>query len=494
MASQRFWANAALFHVWVVFVVAMEEEMSESVARKLRSGFGEELYQTHGVELFFNNTPIDLIDITDGDSMLITFFLDDPLPLGTEEVVLQEISPDSFGHITMSPDQWQVGNSDFVKGDDGRWTGSFNLTGTFLGFSKIIILLKDRQGEDLAATALYEVKVQRSDKLWDLIFTIGMIVLVAIAYVNMGCAIDMEIIKRVLKKPVAPAIGLCSQYLFMPITSYVLGYILFYDSPAQWLGLFMIGSSPGGGGSNLWTYLLGGSLDLSVTMTLVSTIVAFGALPMWVYALATTIFRDGNFSELPYNQIAGMVVGLIVPCAVGVLIKKYHPNTAGILKKMLTPVAVIFIIFASTVGVYINLYIFSFFTWKVIIAGFALPWLGFTFGAVVSMLFRRSWEEVIAISIETGIQNTGLAVGVIKFAMKDYSPLGDITVVIPIAVVTFTPLPLLACLIVKKIRARCCKKKEVTGIDGPMQEEGSISNIHKMTPANSQTPLHKDLK
>lgn len=81
--------------------------------------------------------------------------------------------------------------------------------------------------------------------------------------------------------------------------------------------------------------------------------------------------------------------------------------------------------------------------------------------------------------------------------MQDYSPLGDITVVIPIAVVSFTPLPLLMGLIVKKIyMCRHGKEegKELSGLDGPMQEEGTAPNNLKMTPANSRTPLHKDLK
>ncbi|MPC35337.1 P3 protein [Portunus trituberculatus] len=99
----------------------------------------------------------------------------------------------------------------------------------------------------------------------------------------------------------------------------------------MWLGLFLTGCSPGGGGSNIWTYLLGGSLDLSVTMTFISTVTAFAALPIWVA-----------------------------------------------------------------------------------VAGLLLPWLGFAFGAVVSLMCHRKLEEIIAISIETGIQNTGISIGVLK--------------------------------------------------------------------------------
>lgn len=48
------------------------------------------------------------------------------------------------------------------------------------------------------------------------------------------------------------------------------------------------------------------------------------------------------------------------------------------------------------------------------LAGFCLPFFGFVFGGLAAVLLKRKWEDVIAISIETGIQNTGLAVGVIE--------------------------------------------------------------------------------
>lgn len=57
--------------------------------------------------------------------------------------------------------------------------------------------------------------------------------------------------------------------------SYGVGYALFSDSILRF-GLFTFGSSPGGGASNMWTVLLGGNLNLSITMTFISTLAAFG--------------------------------------------------------------------------------------------------------------------------------------------------------------------------------------------------------------------------
>jgi len=58
--------------------------------------------------------------------------------------------------------------------------------------------------------------------------------------------------------------------------SFGLGKWLFPDSVPMQLGMFFTGVSPGGGASNIWTYLLGGNLTLSITMTTVSTFAAFG--------------------------------------------------------------------------------------------------------------------------------------------------------------------------------------------------------------------------
>lgn len=58
--------------------------------------------------------------------------------------------------------------------------------------------------------------------------------------------------------------------------SFGLGKWLFSGSVPMQLGMFFTGVSPGGGASNIWTYILGGNLNLSITMTTISTFAAFG--------------------------------------------------------------------------------------------------------------------------------------------------------------------------------------------------------------------------
>lgn len=448
------------------------------------------------VRLHVNDTLIKDLDIQEGEEKQVTFFIDDlPSQAIGELMMIQDLHPDKLDHIEISSDKIPL-TSDSPEGQlersgNGTIEGSFNITGKFLGFTKIKMVLSNGNDEELVESEPVKVQVQRGHRVLDKIFIHVVIALVIVVYINMGCAIDLQVIKTILRKPVAPLIGLASQYLFMPLFSYAIGYGLFTDTPEMWLGLFLTGCSPGGGGSNMWTYLLGGSLDLSVTMTFISTVGAFLALPLWVYALARTIIKDGYYAKLPYKNISMLVVGLVLPLSIGLLIKRFSPRVALMLKRCLKPLSIIFIIFIMTFGVYANLYIFAFFDWKVAVAGLLLPWVGFIFGAVASLVCRRSWEEAIAISIETGVQNTGLSIGILKVALQKYAPLGDIAMVIPIAVATMTPIPLTIAYIFKRIK-KCRDGSSKYELDRFEYEDDEKQHSLQLSTSDSTTPIHKD--
>lgn len=57
-----------------------------------------------------------------------------------------------------------------------------------------------------------------------------------------------------------------------------LGYVIFPNNAEMRLGMFFTGVAPGGGASNIWTFILGGNLNLSLAMTTLSTIAAFGEI------------------------------------------------------------------------------------------------------------------------------------------------------------------------------------------------------------------------
>lgn len=130
------------------------------------------------------------------------------------------------------------------------------------------------------------------------------------------------------------------------------------------LGFFFAGVAPGGGASNMWTVLLEGNMDLSIIMTTVSTIAAFGMIPLWVFTLGRVIFDSGNL-DVPYMQITTYVLGLLIPLGMGFLIQRYLKRFAGFMKRILKGLSVSLILFIIIFAIITNLYLFELFSWRV---------------------------------------------------------------------------------------------------------------------------------
>lgn len=70
-----------------------------------------------------------------------------------------------------------------------------------------------------------------------------------------------------------------------------------------------------------------------------------------------------------------------------------------------------------------------------------MPWLGYFMGWLAALICRQEYEDRLAISIEAGIQNTGIAIFVLRNALNQ--PEADLTTVLPVAVAIMTPFPLI---------------------------------------------------
>ena len=186
-----------------------------------------------------------------------------------------------FLNLSELPDE-RVGNN---------WTWTFNISANFLGFAKVETVVKQNE-ETKVLPKVLPVSVVRKKTIQSKLFSYSVAILVSLAYINIGCALDRKVVKDTLKKPIGPMIGFICQYIFMPLIAFGLGFIFpaaevfgqtsSTHAPMR-LGLFVTGCSPGGGASNIWTVMFGGNLDLSVTMTAISTFAAFVMMPAWIF-------------------------------------------------------------------------------------------------------------------------------------------------------------------------------------------------------------------
>jgi len=342
-----------------------------------------------------------------------------------------------------------------------------NITGTFLGFTTIEISLEGGQEEEASVMLDLTVTRSKAKKTASKIFGYSVAVLVSLAYINFGCALDLNVMREVLRKPIGPAIGFVSQFIFMPLCSFALGFV--FDNPEMRLGLFFTGTSPGGGASNIWTIMFGGNLDLSVTMTAVSTFSAFFMMPLWVFLLGEVIVAGTHISDIPYFTITKYAVLLVVPLLIGVSIRKCLPKVANLMVRFMKPFALFLIVFILVCGIWSQFFMLKLITWRTALVGFALPWLGFGFGCLLSKFCNRERKDIIAIAIETGIQNTGMSIFMLWHSLDH--PAGDLAAVVPVAVATLTPVPLLAALAYYRARASYCPLPPMEEDTNELQEK-----------------------
>lgn len=364
--------------------------------------------------------------------------------------------------------------------------GTFMVKGEFLGYTKIRL----KTDKEISSESL-PVAVIRKKSALSIAFIASVTILLSLNYINMGCALDLQIVKQVLMKPIAPAVGFLSQFVAMPLIAFGLAKLLF-NQPIMQLGLFTFGCSPGGGASNMWTVILKGNLNLSLTMTFISTVSALGMIPLWLFTLGTTLFENTK-TVVPYSNILLTLSCMLIPLGIGLLFQRFLPRVAKFCRKILALASILMILFIIIFGTYANLYMFKLFTWQVVVSAMANVWLGFLFGVVVSKICGLATEDIIAVTIETGVQNTGIAIIVLGFSLS--APDSDLASVVPVAGSIMTPFPLLIAYAIQKLRnlRKSAKDKKRETIFDDLQEsilkspssgsEGSdlkpLSNGHK---------------
>ncbi|XP_064598809.1 sodium-dependent organic anion transporter-like [Liolophura sinensis] len=369
------------------------------------------------------------------------------ITLKTEDPGVAVIPGNSTTLIPMSCSLWNSSSE-----DSHCFNFSFEIQGVFLGRTHVLFYAGQLVNDAHVLPVEYNVAVLRPPSLLANIFTYTIIAIVAINTIGFGCSIDLEEMRRILKKPIPPAIGLGCQFVLNPLIAYGLGQAVGLNMSLA-LGLFSVGSCPGGGASNMWTYLLDGDLNLSILMTFMSTIAAFAMLPLWMYTLGQTLIPENV--EIPFSNIFYSLISLVVPCVIGILIKRYFPKAANIIRKLIKPIAFVIILLILSVGIYSNLYMFTLMkNWRVLVCGLATPYSAYVTSAMVAWIGRQPPARILTISIETAIQNTAIAMVLILTTFPE--PEASIAAVMPVTTVMFTPFPLIIFLIIKTIRARCC--------------------------------------
>ncbi len=232
------------------------------------------------------------------------------------------------------------------------------------------------------------------------LITIGL----GVIMLGMGLTLTVDDFERIARYPFRVLLGVTLQFTIMPSLGWIIARI--FNLPKEFaVGLILVASCPGGTASNVIAYLARADVPLSVTMTSVSTIIAIGATPL------LTLFFAGSRIEVPaFGLFLSTVQVILVPVIAGVLMNRYFTRFTARILPAAPPVAVLFItlIVASIIGAGKDFILHS--GYKLIAAVFSLHACGFFLGYVVSRTMTRNIIVARTISIEVGMQNSGLGV------------------------------------------------------------------------------------
>ncbi len=200
------------------------------------------------------------------------------------------------------------------------------------------------------------------------------------------------------------AAGVGVQYLVMPAAALALSRGLGL-SPMATVGAVLVGACPGGTASNVITYLAGGRVALSITMTLVSTLLAVVATPWltWLYA--------GHLVPIPvWTLFLGVLQIIVAPVLVGTLLNTFLPRWVGRLEPVWPILSMLAI--ALIIGIVVGLNADGLAAVGAALAAVVVlhNTLGLAAGYAVGWVLGDDAPTRRTLSIEVGLQNSGLAV------------------------------------------------------------------------------------
>ena len=236
---------------------------------------------------------------------------------------------------------------------------------------------------------------------------------ICLAFIMFGISLDLtwRDFRRLIENPKSAIVGLSSQLILLPILTFGITR-LWPMPPSMAMGLVMVASCPGGNISNFAVHLGRGNTALSISLTSFVTMAAVLITPVtfniWASLIPGAEPLMQGIEVSPVTMFKTIAQLILVPLLIGMSIRRYYPKIAAFLRKPINTLSLV--IFAGIIivalfenGQQLRDYLHLVF-WLVLLHNGSALIMGF--------FWAKSWGLPLpdrkAISMETGIQNSGL--------------------------------------------------------------------------------------
>ena len=241
---------------------------------------------------------------------------------------------------------------------------------------------------------------------------------ISLGFIMFGVALQLRVSDfiHVFRFPKSVIAGFLSQFLALPLFTFLLVLIM-QPAPSIALGMILVASCPGGNISNFMTSFAKGNTALSVCMTAIASVLAVFMTPLnlsiWgnLYQPTSEIINEISIDFLDMLKIIGVI--LILPLITGMLFRHYLPKIADGLNKFMQISSLVIFVGIVYFAFNANFDLFTKYIGVVLFIVLAHNTVGILTGLSVAKFFKLPKEDKKTLAIETGIQNSGLGLGLI---------------------------------------------------------------------------------
>ena len=245
----------------------------------------------------------------------------------------------------------------------------------------------------------------------------------AIIMLSMGLTLNFEDFARVIKTPKPILFGVGLQYTVMPFLGYFLAQQ--FHLPIDFIiGLVLVACCPGGTASNVVCFIAKTNVALSVSLTTVSTLMAAICTPLlttlWVESLSLKL-TGLSLNVDTLGLLMKTVQVIILPVVIGILLNRYFNRQVKQVEPYTPFLAVLSIVFIVDFILAAKKDAIFEIGSSLIMAVVLLHFFGFLLGYLFSRILNFAEHDAQTISIEVGMQNSGLATELARSNFTNYA-------------------------------------------------------------------------
>ncbi|XP_070817687.1 sodium/bile acid cotransporter 4 [Chaetodon trifascialis] len=233
---------------------------------------------------------------------------------------------------------------------------------------------------------------------------------------GLGCTVDVSQLGEHIRRPIGVLLALVCQFVIMPLVAFLLALAFSLNDVAA-MAVLLCGCCPGGNLSNIMSLLVHGEMNLSIIMTISSTLLALVLMPLclWIYSRAWINTPVVNL--MPFGAIILTLCSTLIPIGLGVMLRYRYTRVADVvLKVSLWSLLVTLVMLFILTGAMLGPELLSTIPPSVYVVAVLMPLCGYAAGYGLAVLFDLPPNSRRSVSLETGCQNVQLCTAILKLA------------------------------------------------------------------------------